>query len=91
MCTKPHNLNVFHLVLQLSLPNPLQPVEIEDEVGAALTGDAPTTSEWSAIFLAKVWLILEVWQYLIYILVKYNIVLNNIQQHLKISFCWHFQ
>ena len=25
------------------------PVESEDVVGAALTGDAPTTSEWSTI------------------------------------------
>ena len=39
-------------------------VENEDEVRAAPTGDAPTTSEWSAILLpTKVWLILQFWQY----------------------------
>ena len=38
-------------------------VENEDAVGAALTGDAPTTSEWSIILLpTKVWLILEILQ-----------------------------
>ena len=48
---KSQNLNVSHLILQLSLPNPLKPcvVENEDVVGAAPTGDAPTTSEWSTI------------------------------------------
>ena len=40
-------------------------VENEDVVGAALTGDAPTTSEWSTILLPiKVRLILETWWYL---------------------------
>ena len=40
-------------------------VENEDVVGAAPTGDAPTTSEWSTILLpTKVRLILEVLQYL---------------------------
>ena len=39
-------------------------VENEDVVGAVLTGDAPTTSEWSTILLpTKEQLILEVWQY----------------------------
>ena len=39
-------------------------VENKDEVGAAPTGDAPTTSEWSTIVLpTKVPLILEVWRY----------------------------
>ena len=39
-------------------------VENEDVVGAVPTGDAPTTSGWSAILLpTKVWLILEVWQF----------------------------
>ena len=52
--TKSQNLNVSRIVLQLSLSNPLKPaVELsmnyEDVVGAALTGDAPTTSEWSTI------------------------------------------
>ena len=38
-------------------------VENEDVVGAAPTGDAPTTSLWSTILLpTKVWLILEVWR-----------------------------
>ena len=41
-------------------------VENKDVVGAALIGDAPTTSEWSTILLpAKVWLILEVLWYFI--------------------------
>ena len=36
--------------------------ENEDVVGAAPTGDAPTTSEWSTSLLpTKVWLILDVW------------------------------
>ena len=41
-------------------------VENEDVVGAAPTGDdAPTTSERSTILWpTKVWLILEVWQYI---------------------------
>ena len=39
-------------------------VENEDVVGAAPTGAAPTTSEWSTILLpTKVWLTLEVWRY----------------------------
>ena len=42
-----------------------QNVENEDVVGAVLTGDAPTTSEWSASLLpTKVWLILDIWQYI---------------------------
>ena len=46
--TKFQNLNVSHLVLPLSLHNLLKPgvnVENEDVVGAAPTGNAPTTSE----------------------------------------------
>ena len=41
-------------------------VENEDVVGAAPTGDAPTTSKWSSATLlpTKVQLILEVWPYL---------------------------
>ena len=39
-------------------------VKNKDVVGAAPTGDAPTTSEWSTILLSpKVQLILEVWRY----------------------------
>ena len=50
--TKSQNLNVSSLVLQLPLLNPLKPgVENEDVVGAAPTGDAPTTSELSTILL----------------------------------------
>ena len=38
-------------------------VDNEDVVGAAPTGDAPTTSEWSTIWLpTKVCLILEIWR-----------------------------
>ena len=48
--TKSQNLNDSHLVLKSSLPYPLKPgVENEDVIGAAPTGDAPTTSEWSTI------------------------------------------
>ena len=40
-------------------------MENEDVVGAAPTGDAPTTSEWSTIKLpTKVHLILETWRYI---------------------------
>ena len=43
----------------------MRSVENEDVVGAAPTGDAPTTSEWSAILLpSKVRLILENWRYI---------------------------
>ena len=60
--TKSQNLTVSCVVLQLSLPNPLKR-GVEDVVGAAPTGDAPTTSEWSTILLhTKVRLILEVLQ-----------------------------
>ena len=42
-------------------------VENEDVVGAAPTGDAPTTSEWSTILLpTKVRVILETWRWLCY-------------------------
>ena len=66
--TKSPNLNVSHLVLQLPLPNPMKPgVVNEDVVGVAPPGNAPTTSEWSTILVpAKVRLILETWQYLLY-------------------------
>ena len=40
------------LVLQLSLRNPLKPVENEDVVGTAPIGDAPTSSEWSTSLLS---------------------------------------
>ena len=43
-------------------------VENEDVVGAALAGDAPTTSEWSTILLPnRVRLILQVLWYIIYL------------------------
>ena len=42
-------------------------VENEDVVGAAPTGDAPTTSEWSTILLpVMVGLILDIWRYLVF-------------------------
>ena len=53
-------------VLQLFLLKPLKPgVQAnEDVIGAAPTGDAPTTSEWSTNLLAnKMCLILEMWWY----------------------------
>ena len=63
-CTKYQSLNISCILLKLSSLNPLKPGvkdENEDVVGAAPTGDAPTTSELSTIFLpTKVRLILEV-------------------------------
>ena len=49
--TKSQNLNVPRLIVQFSLPNSLKPgIKLRmDVVGAAPTGDAPTTSEWSTI------------------------------------------
>ena len=42
-------------------------LENEDIFGAAPPGDAPTTSEWSTIWLPiKVQLVLEIWQHLVY-------------------------
>ena len=59
-------LKVSCLVLQLSFCNILKPGikgGNEDVVGAAPTGAAQTTSEWSTILLpTKARLILEVWQ-----------------------------
>ena len=55
---KYQNLNVFRLVSQLSLSNPLKPGVENDAVGVA-----PTTSEWPTILLlTKVRLVLEVWR-----------------------------
>ena len=72
--TKSPNLNVSCLVLQLSLHNPMKPgvkLILKDVVGAAPTGDAPTTSEWSTILLpTKVRLILETWWYIDYITIS---------------------
>ena len=62
--TKSQSLNVSCILLNLSSLNPLKPDvkdENEDGVGAAPTGDAPTTSELSTILLPTiVRLILEV-------------------------------
>ena len=67
-CTKSQNLNVSHLILQLSLPHLLKP-GVKSRMKMWLeqrTGDAPTTSECSTISLAtKVWLILEVWGFVV--------------------------
>ena len=64
--TKFQNLDVSCILLHLSSLNPLKPgvkFENEDVVGAAPTGDAPTTSELLTILLpTKVRLILEVLQ-----------------------------
>ena len=63
---KSQNLYDSRLVLELPLPNPLKPVENEDVVGAAPTGDAPTTSEWSTILMPTqvrlILQVLEVWR-----------------------------
>ena len=54
---------MFLMLLQLPLPHPFNPglkIENEGVIGAAPTGDAPITSEWSTILLpTKVRLILE--------------------------------
>ena len=62
----PELKNISRLVMQLSVQSieARLYVENEDVVGAAPTGGAPTTSEWSTILLpTKVNLILEVWRY----------------------------
>ena len=63
---KSPNLNVSHLILQLSFPIHWSQAlsQNEDVVGAAPAGDAPTQSEWSTNVLPiMVQLILEIWQY----------------------------
>ena len=61
--TKSQNLSDCGLVLHGQSFETRCYVENEDVVGAAPTGDAPTTSEWSTILLpSQVWLILEVWR-----------------------------
>ena len=77
-------------------------VKNEDVVGAAPTGDAPTTSGWSTILLpSKVQLILEVWQYISHTLIALRIsrvmILNLTWKHhiyiwgQGISLCARFQ
>ena len=52
--------------------------ENEDVVGAAPTGDAPATSEWSTILLpTKVRLILETWRYYQHTPYKYCCIPNT--------------
>ena len=66
--THSQKLHDSRLVLQLSLANPLKPgvkLRNEDVVGAAPTGDAPTTSGWPpSVLPTKVQLILEIWRYI---------------------------
>ena len=70
--TKSQNFNVSHLILQLSLKCEILS-ENEDVVGAAPTGDVPTTSEWSTILLpTNMCLTLEVWGQLPNIMVPAN-------------------
>ena len=58
------NINVSRLVVFAQSIEARCSVENEDVVGAAPTGDAPTTSEWSTISLpTKVRLILETLRY----------------------------
>ena len=70
----------FHLALQLSLPNPLQPgvksrIKMYNVVGAAPVGAAPTTSEWSTILLpTKVLLTIEVLWYTVCVSVNLAII-----------------
>ena len=49
--TESQNLNVSRPAPQLSLPIHWSQVENEDVIGAAPTGDAPTTPEWSTFWL----------------------------------------
>ena len=61
-------MNVSRLVLQFFQIRWSEAYQFENEdvVGAAPTGDAPTTSELSTVLLpTEVWLILEIWQYAI--------------------------
>ena len=59
--TKSQYINVFRLVMQLSLHIEAM-CSVENVSGAAPTGDAPITSEWSTILLpTKVRLISDVW------------------------------
>ena len=60
-------------------------VENEDVVGAATTGDAPTTFEWSTIVLStKVWVISKVWEYVIVLLYQANLQLKYREIQLSI-------
>ena len=63
---KSQNFFSCRLVLPLSQSiKAMRSVDNEDVVGAAPTGDAPTTSEWSAMLLpTEVRLILENWRYI---------------------------
>ena len=68
--TKSQNLDISRLVLQMSFPNPLKPGVkwiMKMLFGAAPTGDAPGTSEWSTISLpTKLHLIFDALRYLVY-------------------------
>ena len=68
----------MQLILQLHLPNPLKcEVENEDIAGAAPTGDAPTTSEWSTILLpTKVRLKLDVWRSIGILTIHFYLIRN---------------
>ena len=60
-------------------------VENEDVVGAAPTGDAPTTSEWSTIVLLyKVWLIIEIWRYVRYKLTEITRAISETKLYIPI-------
>ena len=87
--TQNQNLNDSRLIMQLPLPNPFKPyVENEDVVGAAPTGDTPTTSEWSTIVLpSKVRIILETWRYIAFIFIcGYIVIPSGFNLSLPISF-----
>ena len=99
-CTNHKNLNVSHIVLQLSLPGTYNTqyvpvftqsiedryqVEDEDVVGAAPTGDAPTTSDRSEMLLpTKVWLISDDWREMLIL-----IVMSGWNPNIAITFCTH--
>ena len=62
------NLSVSHLAVVIAQSIEARcSVKNDGVVGAVQTGNAPTTSEWSTILLStNVWLILEVWQYILF-------------------------
>ena len=65
-------------------------VENEDVVGVALTGDAPTTSEWSTIWLTtKVHLIFETWWYILIQIQHHNILGVQLYIHTLSNCLWH--
>ena len=85
-CTISQTLNVSCLALHLSLLKSIEAryyVENEDVVGAAPTGDAPSTTEWLTIILpTRVHLILEA--------LRYAFILRITNMYMYLCFIWLF-